>query len=70
MILTALIWPLALMMVADYRILFSGLVIREAVSAVSAQTMMVDDRDARARGRFQRLVSRKQAWPSLQQTCE
>jgi hypothetical protein len=28
------------------------------------------DSNARARWRFQRVVSRKQAWPSLQQPCE
>ena len=57
MILTALIWPLALMMVAGIMVFFSsGLVIGEAVSAVSGQTMMVDDRNAQARGRVQGAV--------------
>lgn len=40
----------------DYGILFSRLVIGEAVSAVSAQTMMVADRHSRARGRVQGVV--------------
>ena len=47
MILTALIWPLALhdALRGLWLLPFSGLVIGEAAPAVSGQTMMVDDRN-------------------------